>query len=36
MGKRLKCLHNNTIKDREQQYLASIKKEDITGDIELF
>lgn len=36
MVKRLKTLHNDTIEQREKQYAASLKKEDIAGDIELF
>ena len=36
MVKRLKSLHNSTIEDREREYLNSIKKKDISGDIELF
>ncbi len=36
MVKRLRSLHNDTIEAREKQYAASLKKEDIAGDIELF
>jgi len=36
MVKRLRTLHNDTIEQREKQYAAALKKEDITGDIELF
>ncbi|GAB1258090.1 chemoreceptor glutamine deamidase CheD [Aurantivibrio plasticivorans] len=35
--KRLRSLHNNTIKEREMQYIETIsKKEPSSGDIELF
>ena len=34
--KRLRSLHNNTIANQERQYLESIKKQPVSGDIELF
>ena len=36
MVKRLRSLHNDTIEQREKQYAASLRQEEITGDIELF
>jgi chemotaxis protein CheD len=36
MVKRLRTLHNDTIEMREKQYAASLRKESIAGDIELF
>jgi chemotaxis protein CheD len=36
MVKRLKTLHNDTITEREKQYAASLRSEEIAGDIELF
>jgi chemotaxis protein CheD len=34
--KRLRSLHNNTIVEQETQYLRTIEKEPVGGDIELF
>lgn len=34
--KRLRSLHNNTIVDQERQYIDSIKKQPVSGDVELF
>lgn len=34
--KRLKTLHNSTIQDREIEYMEHLKKDDISGEIELF
>jgi len=34
--KRLRSLHNNTIVDEERRYVDSIKKQPVSGDIELF
>lgn len=34
--KRLRTLHNDTIKDRETKYMETLQKEDVSGDIELF
>ena len=36
MVKRLKTLHNSVIQDREKQYFASLNKEELAGEIELF
>jgi chemotaxis protein CheD len=34
--KRLRSLHNNTIAEQETQYLQTIEKKPVSGDIELF
>jgi chemotaxis protein CheD len=34
--KRLRSLHNNVIVDEERRYIDSIKKQPVSGDIELF
>jgi chemotaxis protein CheD len=34
--KRLRSLHNNTIVDQERQYIDSIKKQPVSGEVELF
>ena len=34
--KRLRSLHNNTIEAQELSYIDSIKKQPVTGDVELF
>jgi chemotaxis protein CheD len=34
--KRLRSLHANTIVEQETQYLSSIEKKPVSGDIELF
>ena len=34
--KRLRSIHNNTIREREQEYAQSIEKEPSSGDVELF
>ena len=34
--KRLRSLHNNTIVDEERRYIDSIKKQPVSGDVELF
>ena len=34
--KKLKSMHNRTILDREQQYLDTIKRKPVKGDVELF
>jgi len=34
--KRLRSLHNNTIVEQEKQYLQTIEKKPVSGDIELF
>lgn len=34
--KRLRSLHNNTIADQERQYIDSIKKQPVSGAVELF
>lgn len=36
MVKRLRTLHNETIKQREKQYADTLSREEIAGDIELF
>ncbi len=34
--KRLRSLHNNTIASQEQKYIESIKRQPVSGDVELF
>jgi chemotaxis protein CheD len=34
--KKLRSVHNSTIAEREQQYIARIKSSDVQGDVELF
>lgn len=34
--KRLRSLHTNTIADQERQYIDSIKKQPVSGEVELF
>jgi chemotaxis protein CheD len=34
--KKLRSVHNDTIIEREQQYIARIKSSDVQGDVELF
>jgi chemotaxis protein CheD len=34
--KKLRSVHNNTIVEREQQYIERIKSSDVQGDVELF
>ena len=34
--KRLRSLHNNVIVDEERRYIDSIKKQPVSGEIELF
>ena len=34
--KRLRTLHNDTIQEREIQYMEAINKDEVSGDIELF
>lgn len=36
MVKRLQTLHNTTIEDRERDYMASLNKAPVAGDIDLF
>jgi chemotaxis protein CheD len=36
MVKRLQTLHNTTIEDREREYMASLNKAPVSGDIDLF
>ncbi len=34
--KKMRSMHNRTIRDREEQYMHSIEQKPVAGDVELF